>query len=93
MIQMDFANGALISGFLGLMPMVAFYCTATTLINAFGAVIGEQTVISPFIALMLMHAGAGVSISINSNGFPINIFDWAIGLSITGLIAYIDITA
>jgi hypothetical protein len=89
--ESDFANGALVSGFLGLLPVVAFYCSTTTIINAYGAVLGENTVISPFIALMILHAGAGVSISINSDGFPINIFDWAIGLSVTGLVAYIDI--
>lgn len=87
----DAANGVLIATYLGIMPVVALYCTSTTLINAYGAVIGENTVISPFIALMLLHAGAGLSISVNDNGFPINIFDWAIGLSATGLIAYIDI--
>ncbi len=89
--ELDFANGALFSGFLGLLPVVAFYCSTTTIINAYGAVLGENTVISPFIALMILHAGAGVSISINSNSIPINIFDWAIGLSVTGLVAYIDI--
>ncbi len=40
---------------------------------------------------MLLHAGAGTSNSVNSDGFQINIFDWAIGLSVTGLVAYIDI--
>jgi len=89
--EFDAVNGVLISTFLGILPVVAFYCTATTLINAYGAVIGEHTVISPFIALMLLHVGAGLSIAVNDNGFPVNIFDWAIGLSTTGLIAYIDI--
>jgi len=91
LFEFDAVNGVLISTFLGILPVVAFYCTATTLINAYGAVLGEHTVISPFIALMLLHVGAGLSIAVNDNGFPVNIFDWAIGLSATGLIAYIDI--
>lgn len=90
-LEADFGNGALITGFLGLLPVIAFYCSTTTIINAFGAVIGENTILSPFIALMLLHAGAGLSISVNSEGYPINVFDWAIGLSVTGLVAYIDI--
>jgi len=33
----------------------------------------------------------GLSIAIFDDGFPINIFDWLFGVSLTGLIAYIDI--
>ena len=90
-VETNFFNGAIISGFIGILPVVAFYCSTTTLINAYGAIIGEKTVFSPFIALMLLHAGVGISVNINSNDFALSVFDWAVGLSVTGLVAYIDI--
>lgn len=89
--EFDAFTGTKVATFIGLMPIVAFYCTATTLINAFGAVIGEHTVISPFIAMMILHAGFGISVCVFDDEFPVNIFDWSLGLSVTGLIAYIQI--
>ena len=90
-LEFDAFNGTRMVGFLGILPMTAFYCTATTLINAYGLVIGENTVISPFISLSIMDVLMGLSIAIFDDGFPINIFDWILGFSITGLIAYVDI--
>ena len=90
-LHFDTFNGTRMVGFLGALPATAFYCTATTLINAYGAVIGEHSVISPFISLSVIDVLVGLSIAIFDDGFPINIFDWLFGVSLTGLIAYIDI--
>jgi hypothetical protein len=90
-LEFDAFNGTRMVGFLGILPMTAFYCTATTLINAYGLVIGENTVISPFISLSVMDVLMGLSIAIFDDGFPINIFDWILGFSLTGLVAYVDI--
>ena len=89
--EYDLLTGTRIATFVGLLPVIAFYCTATTFINTYGAVIGEQSVFSPFIALMILHAGFGLSMIIYDDAFPVSIFDWSIGVSATGLIAYIQI--
>ena len=89
--EYDLLTGTRIATFVGLLPVIAFYCTATTLINTYGAVIGERSVFSPFIALMILHAGFGLSMIIYDDAFPVSIFDWSIGVSATGLIAYIQI--
>ena len=88
--RLDILNGTRIAKFYGILPLVAFYCSSMTLINAFGAVVGENSVFSPFVAIMVLHAGAGISISIFDDGFPTNILDWSIGVSATGLIAYLS---
>jgi len=90
-LHFDTFNGTRMVGFLGALPATAFYCTAITFINAYGAVIGEHTVKSPFISLSVIDVLVGLSIAIFDDGFPINIFDWLFGVSLTGLIAYIDI--
>lgn len=88
----DLMDGTKLGITVGILPITAFYCTAASLINAYGIVIGENTVISPFVSMSILSVLASVSITFFSNGFPVNVFDWIIGISATGLIAYIDIT-
>jgi hypothetical protein len=89
--EFDFLTGTRAETFIGLLPLLGFYCSATTLINAYGAVLGEHSVVSPFITLMVLHAGFGLSINIYDDAFPVNIFDWSIGISAMGLIAYVQV--
>lgn len=88
--RLDILNGTRIAGFIGIMPVAAFYCTAMTLINVFGLKLGQSCVISPFISIMAAHVGVGISVSIFDDAYPVNILDWGVGVSLTGLIAYIS---
>ena len=71
------------------MPVAAFYCSAMTYISAVGVKLGETPVLSPFISILVAHVGLGVSVSIFDDSYPINIVDWIVGVSLTGLIAHI----
>lgn len=87
--RLDMFNGTRLAGWLGITPVLGMYCPVMTLINAFGLVEGPNTVFSPFMALMVLYVGFGIAVSVFDDGYPYSLFDWGVGVSLTGVIIYI----
>jgi hypothetical protein len=87
---LDIFNGTNISAFLGIMPVAAIICPTMTFISVLGVTLGPKMLYSPFIAVHIACFGGSISVALFTEEFPINILDWAIGISPGGLIAYIS---
>ena len=89
-IDLDIFGGTAIAAQLLISPAMALYCSAMTFINSIGVVIGPRFIISPFVSILVGVAGFSITANILTSGFEMNVFDWSVGLCLTGLVAFIS---
>jgi len=87
--KFDIFNGTSIGGLAAIMPVLVLWGSPMTIINNFGTVIGARTVISPFMAILVAYAGIDIFVSFWTDSYGLNIFDWSIGIYLTGVIVHI----
>jgi hypothetical protein len=90
--NIDIFNGTRIMKWFGIAPVLVYYCSAMTIINTVGVVMGPMMVFSPFMSIDILYAGFSLTISIWDDHHPVNILDWGVGVSLTGITVYIDKT-
>jgi len=89
-LNFDLFGGTDIAAQLLISPVMALYCSAMTIINCFGMVIGPKILLSPFMSILIGVAGFSITVNIMTDGFEMNVFDWSAGFCVTGLVAYIS---
>lgn len=85
-------NGTQIMKWVGVAPVLVYYCSAMSLVNIFGLTLGLNTVFSPFMSIDILYAGFTLTINIWEDYHAVNMLDWGVGVSLTGITVYVENT-